>query len=703
MASLQHGPAAGRPFLVRLKTLLLSGTAMLFAQGALGQTADEGEIIDLEAIYVHGASVLGDVGEIVAGYTATGTKTAAEIIDIPAQVSVVTKAEMDSRAPDNLMQALSYTSSVSVDEYGSDNRYDYYRIRGFLQTSSGTYRDGLPLRTFNFTGGKIEPYSVQRIEILKGSTSTLFGMNGPGGLVNVITKRPQEMAFGETYLTFGDHHGEVGVDFGAPLDAQSEWTYRITGKVQNSDQSNRYQEDDRLYLAAALSWNPTEATSLTLLANYYDLDGNTGNSIPVGSTAGLDTFFGEPSFNDMDRLEKGVGYEFSHDFGNGLTFRQNARQSNIEMLYEQVYLDGSSPTGRYAYLMNGEIDRLAVDTQLEYESIFGNVESRTLVGLEYTDDDLSEVTQFGTAGAIDPNNPVYCGLGCIAVAPYTDTQMTQKSHGLYLQEELTFDDAWILTLGGRYDRVKTAVEGGSGTNSQSAFTKRLGLTWKASDDLALYANYSESFDPLAAGYVPLLGTAAKPQEGRQYEIGAKYRPEGSDSLISLALFDLSQTNVPRYENLAYWQIGQIDVKGAELEGRMAVNDRLNLNFAWSFWDAEIVGGPDAGHRPQLTPEQQASIWAEYTLAGDGPLAGLRLGGGGRLLGSRFADDANSVKLGSAVVFDAMASYPLNDSTEIAVNVSNLFDRSYVSSLSFDQSSVFYGDGRTVKATLRHRW
>lgn len=266
--------------------------------------------------------MLGDNDEVVAGYTATGSKTAAAIIDVPAQVSVVTSQEMKTRAPDNLMQALSYTASVSLDEYGSDNRYDYYRIRGFSQTGNGTYRDGLPLRTFNFTGGSIEPYSVQRIDILKGSTSTLFGLNGPGGLVNVITKRSQELAFGEAYTTLGERHAEIGLDFGAPLDDAGVWTYRVTAKKQDAKQDSKYQDDDRFFIAGALAWNPTDQTSLTMLANYYDSDGNTRNNIREGSTAPHDTFFGEPDLSAMDREERSLGFELSHDFGNGLTFRQ---------------------------------------------------------------------------------------------------------------------------------------------------------------------------------------------------------------------------------------------------------------------------------------------------------------------------------------------------------------------------------------------
>lgn len=688
-----------------LAALMTSG-ALVPAGTVLAQTADE--TIELQPVYLHGASVMDEDNTIVAGYTATGSKTVTEVIDVPAQVSVVTNKELQTRAPDTLSQALSYTSSVSVDEYGSDNRYDFYRIRGFLQTGTGTYRDGLPLRGFNFTGGRIEPYSVQRIEVLKGSTSTLFGLNGPGGLVNVITKRPQAFAFGEAYTTVGQDHVEAGFDMGAPLDDAGVWTYRLTAKVQNSEEGGDYLDDDRKYLGAALTWKPSAATSLTLLANYMQFDGNAGNSTPIGSTASRETYFGEPDFNYLDRTERSIGYEFSHDFGGGLSFRQNLRYSSFDFDLAQVYIDTVVPPNaiRDAYTVNGNVKRLAVDNQLQYDTMIGSVKSRTLFGVDYVKDDLEETTGYYSVTPVDMNNPVYCGLSCITYDYSLANNLTQKSTGVYLQEELTFADRWILTLGARHDRVETDDASGVGTNTQSAWTKRLGLTYKASEDLAFYGNYSESFDPVGAGYAPYMVNRPKPQEGRQYELGAKYRPGGGDALISFAMFDLSQTNVARYAVVngipAYWQIGQIDVQGAEIEGRLALNDNLNLNFAYSYWDAEIINGDYPGNRPQLTPKHQASVWADY-LFDQGTLEGLRIGGGARLLGSRFADDANTVRIGSSVVFDAMASYRFAENTEVALNVSNLFDREYVASYNFDNTATFFGDGREVKVTLRHTW
>lgn len=705
MAVQRTGFARNNPLSHRAaRSLLWSGAALVLAGTAMAQDGVESQPIVLETVTLTGGAIRAADNSIVEGHTATGSKTPTELVEVPAQVSVVTEDDLRTRDPRTLMQALSYTSSVSVDEYGSDNRYDFYRIRGF--SASGTYRDGLPLRTFNFTGGRIEPYSVQRIEVLKGSTSSLFGLNGPGGLVNVITKRPQSDPFGEVFVTAGDGIAETGVDFGAPIDADGTWTYRLTAKLQDSEDGSPALNDDRAYLAGALTWKPGDATALTLLANYYDIDGNAGNSIPVGSAASRDTYFGEPDFNALDRIERSFGYEFSHDFGNGLTFRQNARYSSFDMNLKQAYVSGLSGDDvlRSAYEVDGELKRFAIDNQLQYDRDFGNVGSRSLLGVEYVKDDLDEAVDYFTVPSVDIDDPVPCGLRCLAPAGGTIYDMTQKSTGIYLQEELTSGDRWILTLGGRYDTVRTDTGAAAGTNEQDAFTKRLGLTHKINPDLAVYANYSESFEPVSSGYVPALTDAPEPQEGRQYELGMKYRPAGGDALLSAALFDLSQTNVPRVnDDFTYSQVGRIDVRGLEIEGRMPVGDQANLLFSYSYWDSEIVGGPNAGNSPELTPKHLASVWADYTFADNSPAAGLRLGGGARFLGSRWSDDGNTVKIGSAVVFDAMASYPLTDKTELAVNVSNLFDRKYISEYNFTNTSIFYGDGRSVQATLRHRW
>jgi iron complex outermembrane receptor protein len=708
-ALLPTRPRAARLLAAAVCAPVLGLPASALAQQAAGDSTP----IQLDAVTLEGqgGKAIGPDGSIVAARSATGSKTDTPILDLPAAVSVVTEEELKKRNAENLDEALAYTAGVATDEYGSDDRYDYYRIRGFYQTGQGTYRDGLPMRIYGFTGSRLEPYGMQRIEVLKGSTSTLFGLNAPGGLVNAITKRPESTKFGEVYTTLGDGHVETGTDFGGPIGTTGDWSYRLTAKWQDGDNGADHTNDDRLYVAPALTWSPSDATSLTLLGDYNRRDGNTSHGIPLGTGIDPETYLGEPDFDAMDTEEKNLGYQFSHDFGNGLQFRQNARYTDLDLTYESVY--GATPNpaaGRSAWAVYGEAERFGIDSQLQYDANYGRIDSRTLMGTDYSNDKTREYRVFGSAAGINIYNPAYCGRACITLPPGYTWSNRQSAQGVYLQEELTLDQRWILTLGGRYDHVRTRSELPDSKlaydATDDAFTKRAGLTYKVTDGISVYANYSESFEPTAADRSSLVGTP-KPQEGEQYEVGAKYRPEGIDALFTVALFDLTQTNVPYYvSTTTQSQIGEVNVRGVELEGKMAMTDRLNMTLAYSYWNSEIVEdgiATNQGNRPQLVPEHLASVWADYTIPESDTRGDLTFGLGVRFVGSSYTDNENTIEIGSRTLVDAAVRYAINKSTALSVNATNLFDEEYISSVNTYENSAYYGDGRAVKATLKYTW
>ncbi|WP_409050021.1 TonB-dependent siderophore receptor [Agrobacterium vitis] len=704
--------------------LLLGSIAGLALIAAASQAWSQEKDTELSTITVQGkASATGPDANIVAKETTVGSKTDTPIIDIPLAVSVVTMKEMETRGVSDMQAAVAYTSGVVVDEFGSDDRYDYYRIRGFDTTTLGIYRDGLSARIPAwFTAARTEPYGLERVEVLKGSTSTLFGLNGPGGMINAVTKHPTDTFHAEVYTTFGDNHIETGTDFGGPLDKEGVFTYRVTAKWQNADLGSDYSNDDRIYVAPALTISPDESTSLTFLTDY-----NKRNTTPaLGFPAGLDVdttrFYGEPDFNKFDTIQKDVGYEFRHEITEGLTFRQNARYSHVDLDYETVYgASTDSSANRTAYAVDGVADRFAIDNQLEYDTSTDRLDSKTLLGVDYSYDSTHEVIGYGSAPGIDMNDPVFCGRSCVSLDPYLDWKVKQKALGIYAQEQLTLDDRWILTLGGRYDYVNTTADylspgtnsdyfskaGSSDNNTSEAFTKRIGLSYKITPELAAYANYSTSFQPLvtptANGYS--VSGSLKPQEGEQYEIGLKYKPDSFDALFTVALFDITQTNVPsNVTPILQRQIGKVGVRGVEVEGKVALNDRWNMTLAYSYWDAEIKEdgtGGNAGNRPERVPRNTASAWVDYTIPGDGWRGDLTLGGGVRYVGSSYGDSANTVKVDAYTVVDAMASYKVTENVTFAINAKNLFDKKYVTTTYYGSS--YYGDRRTVLGTLKYTW
>ncbi|WP_454688279.1 TonB-dependent siderophore receptor [Achromobacter aloeverae] len=664
----------------------------------------------LPTVSVTGSAATDTVG-FVAADTAVGTKTDTPIVDIPAAVSVVTRQEMDTRGVQNLQQAIAYTSSVAVDEYGADDRYDYFRIRGFDETTLGTYRDGLPARVPAwFTASRVEPYGLERVDVLKGSTSSLFGLNAPGGLVNAITKRPTDEPLAEIYTTQGAGHHEAGFDVGGPVDAAGKWKYRLTGMWQNADYGYDYTKDNRLYIAPALTYSPDANTTLTLLADYSKRESSTARSFPADVDLSLNKFLGEPSFHHFNTRQTDVGWLFEHRFGNGWTVRSNARYTHVDLDYADVYGATIDPTvDRTAFSVAGKSDRYTIDNQVQYDTRWKSIESKTLAGFDYTDDNTHENILLGTAPGIDIYHPVYTGRSSISLDPYVNWRVKQQALGIYGQEQLTYGP-WILTLGVRQDHVNTkAIYYDTGTqdnDTASAFTKRIGLTYKWTEGLATYVNYSESFQPLVAptanGYT--VGGSLKPQDGTQYEAGIKYRPAGTDALFTASVFDLKQTNVPdAISETEQRQIGKVGVRGLELEGKFALAERLNASLAYSYWHGRILSdGIDGntGKRPDHVPNHLASAWLDYTIPGDGWRGNLTVGAGVRYVGQTFGDSANEVSVGGHAVFDASAKYDINKRVSLQISATNLFDRKYKASC--DTVSCYYGDPRAVYATLRYR-
>lgn len=332
----QTGPWPTRLPLRSRNAFLLGCTAFFALTPALSFAQDavpEGDTTVLETIVAHGAgggSVLNtdeDSKSIIATETTGAGKMPTDILIAPASVSVITSKEIEERAADTIEQVVQYTAGVVTDFYGSDDRYDYFDIRGFTPY---TYRDGLAIgRTF--AGVREEPYAFERIEVLKGASSSSFGAAEPGGSVNYVTKTPKSDRFGEVYGTGGSFsHKELGFDFGDNLTADETLSYRLTGKFQRSDAEYDYSQDDENFVMGGVTWRPTDATSLTFIFDHLDKDGVPGSGgHPLGTDFDRDQFFGEPDYYFSETNRNSYSVLFDHDFGNGLSFSSNARYSNL--------------------------------------------------------------------------------------------------------------------------------------------------------------------------------------------------------------------------------------------------------------------------------------------------------------------------------------------------------------------------------------
>ena len=639
---------------------------------------------------------------------------------------MVGREEIDARGATKIDEALRYTPGVFAQPFGADSDTNWIYIRGFDATQSGVYQDGLQNYAFAFGAFFVDSFTVERIEVLKGASSVLYGGSNPGGLVNYVSKRPT----GERlrYLEFGiDDAGTAftGVDIGDKVD--DHFAYRFTGRIQGGEGHSDDAEGFRGVAAPSLTWKPNDANSVTFLANYTFIDEthNGGAFLPyVGTVVDApfgkidrDANFTEPDQDKYVKRQASIGYEFEHLAENGLAFRQNARYGHMELREVQFYPagytgfsatpDATNNLARVNWDHKTEVDTLLLDNQVEKSFATGPVRHTLLGGVDYKYFRIDQVQSSGSATDINAVNPV-SGAPQGARTPYLDQEINMHSVGFYAQDQLRFGDGWLATFNGRYDRTRALAEG---TGSNAAYDRndgqwsgRAGLAYTFAGGVTPYASYSTFFNPV-------LGASSagvfKPETGAQYEVGVKYAPAWVDGVFTVALFDLTRQNVVTGPFGSEVQIGEMNSQGLEFEGKVNVTPNLKLTGGLTVYDLDITENADAsivGNQPYLVPERMASLAADYTFDHKdlgGVLKGVSVGGGVRYVGSSWADNANTLKVPSVTLYDARIGYA-EENWGVDLNVDNLFDKAYVSGCQ-GVNVCAYGEGRTAMLKVHINW
>lgn len=651
----------------------------------------------------------------------SATKTDTPIVAIPQSISVVTSEQMQRRGTHGLEEALWYTAGAQGGAYGYDGRSDWLLVRGF---APARYLDGLALPGGSATGlTRIEPYGLERLEVLKGPSSVLYGAMPPGGMLNLISKRPTQQPLHEIQLQAGSFNLRQGqFDFGGRLNDAGTVLYRLTGLARHSDTMVDHIKDDRYFIAPALTWQPSQATSLTLLSRFQKGDTASGSGfLPADGTLlpnphgkiSRHRFTGEPGQNDYDKKMASLGYQFRHDFANGITLSQNLRygkadvENNGANLGAFGLLDDERTLLRYAFPNENHTKTFSVDTHLQYDFDTGLVQHTVLAGVDYrrSNDDYASAFDFN-APPLDIFDPVY-GQPVTVPAYTTRTRQIQKQLGVYAQDQMHIG-AWGVTVGGRQDHVDTDTDqwiGASHANqTDRAFSGRIGVNYRLDNGLVPYLSWSHSFQPTVG--TDFAGRAFRPTTGDQYEAGIKFQPASGAGLITLATYQITQDDSLTVDpNHALYQVqqGRTRLRGVELEGRWNIGTHLSVYGDITYSDSEVTRSTDAGSLgkqvPRL-PRQQAALGADYTLV-SGALAGLGFGGGVRYVGKHYGDIYNEWQTPAYTLFDAAVHYDLSG-WRLQLNVSNLFDREYVSSCD-SATWCYYGYERSVTASARYRW
>nr|NTA45331.1 TonB-dependent siderophore receptor [Agrobacterium tumefaciens] len=694
----------------------------------------------LEPIVVQGENARGPVEGFVATQSATATKTGTSLKDTPQAVNVVTKDQIAAQGSTTLTQALRYTPGV-ISQYGDDSRYDWFTIRGFRPSR---YLDGLrlPFGSRGYAQPRVEPFSLERAEVLKGPASVLYGQGDPGGLINMVSKRPSATALNEVEMQFGtDKRIQTAFDLGGGAGDDDSFLYRIVGVGRLTDTQYDYVREKKGYIAPSFTFKPDEGTSLTVYGSYQHIDSPGGGGAPALPANGTlytrmyselprSAFPGEPGYDHYKSDQASVGYEFEHEVDDTWTIRQNLRYSYIGTDTQRVqpYCPAAcNPTAfyRYAWAFPESARAVTVDNQAIGNFQTGDVAHTALFGLDYSYES-SRYEESALSPIFTPFNgldPVY-GATAITRPPIaTRIDQDRSQIGLYAQDQMEWNN-FVFSLGGRYDwantdtRTRTSVADNQVDQRDGKFTWRTGLVYNFDNGLSPYAGYSTSFNP--ASGTDRLGNAFEPTTGEQFEVGVKYQPNGSNSFVTLSAYHLTQDNVlspdttPGFTNYSV-QTGQVRMRGVELEGKAEITDAFSVLASYAYTDSEITrANPNAagisneGNRFAFVPRQQASLWLDYTLQTSTIWDGLSFGGGARYTGQTFGDNANKFDIPSYTVFDAAIRYdfgkadPKLEGLKASLNVSNIFDRKYVSTC-IAATGCYWGEGRTVYATLKYSW
>ena len=420
----------------------------------------------------------------VVGYlvsqSVTATKTDTPILTTPQSISVVTKDQIEDQGAQNLTEALRYTPGVTIQSFGANAFFDSFKLRGF---EAPRYLDGLRLPADNTTFAipRIETYGLERVEVLKGPSAALYGQSEPGGLLNMVSKRPTSTPQYEVVGSFGSFERFQGAfDIGGPIDKNGEFLYRIVGLARDSNSQTDFVQDNKLFIAPSFTWRPTMDTSFTILSQYQKVKNKGYQQYVPGQVSFLPNpngripysrYLGEPGPDGYNLEQFAVGYAFEHRFDNNLQFRQNLRYTEVSNDLASVRSEGmaADPANPPTNLSNNIVNRsynyvkanaanIALDNQLQADFLTGPLAHKVLFGIDYFN--LRSNTDYRTAGIapIDAFSPVYGAAipSFASLAPFTfilrDDKLSQA--GVYVQDQIKLD-RWTLTVSGRQDWANT--------------------------------------------------------------------------------------------------------------------------------------------------------------------------------------------------------------------------------------------------------
>ncbi|MGJ8516680.1 TonB-dependent siderophore receptor [Carnimonas bestiolae] len=721
------GSQRSRAYFIPPLMLGLAFTSLAAQAQSSADDADDGE--RLNTVVVQGQAPTGD-GPLD-GYSAVNsnaaTKTATPLINTARTVNVVGRQQMEDQGATNVNDALLYTPGVFTQLAGAAKRSDTISLRGFHGGDvDNTYLDGMRLQSdpATYSAMQIDSFFLERIDVVKGPSSSLYGRSMPGGIVNFTTKKPQQQQQG-LFRIFAGSHGNrgAGVDVTGALPDSSLGEYRLTAIADQTDTQYDAVESKRYAIMPQVNFHLGDDTEL-LLSAIFQKDPSAGyhGSVPYDVAHHVKASWSDADRdnNDFERIERIFSYNLTHRFNDQLKFNSRARYTDMDVTMSQIAqtgIESENPLrlGMTYYGSRENLHAFSTDNNLQWNFDTGPIEHEVLFGADFQRMKNSLRFAGASVGSIDPYHFSH-NIGRtspITWAPHQTDRIQQG--GVYLQDQMTWDKVH-LSLGGREDWLDRKYhQDGVGTDSRNdhKFSANASLLYAFDNGISPYYSYSQATDPSPDTQID--GAVPPPTDSEQHEVGVKYQPNGTDDLYQIAAYNLVQKNVQQrtgVNHIAYSSVGDIRSRGIELSANTHITDKLRALASYSYNKQSYRSDSDGfqkGQTPYLSPKQMASLWLQY----DFP-KGVRGGIGERYVeGADF--NASSSQVNSATHHKS-ASYALTDafiSTDLGqwtsalqgaslqLNVSNLFNRKYLSCL--DSTYCYFGDQRNIMATMNYHF
>jgi iron complex outermembrane receptor protein len=678
---------------------------------------DVGEMDDKPVIIVRGTAL---------PTTPVSAKADIPLLENSQPISIVSQETLSSQGVLRLGEALYNVAGVSRNNtYGF---FDGFNIRGFNASAGATYLDGL----LDDTGyGTSELTGLERLEVVKGPASGLFGQGPLSGIVNLVSKRPQAEAFLDAAVTSGAYNLlETRVDANAPLTAGGGLLGRVSAVFRDQDFFVNASGQRRIFIAPSLTWKPSDATTLTVLGRYVDDHIN-----PWSPTTAYGTALPNPNgpisiklaINDatypavQDNDYWNAGYVLDHKFSETIAFHQSLRYQNFHNSWDNwLFVSSTSAdlrrVGRFYY---GPFDQngtyFRVDSNFSARFDTGPLSHYVLAGFDFGRRHTFETNLFDPGPYyLDLYNPVYGTVSTPNPAiARTTYESSTKQRGFYLQDHVNLGEIFTVTLGGRWDKAISRIVNNGTTNPRvedNAFSPKAGATVALNDWASLYVNFAKSFSPQGT-YRASDGSTLPPERGVNYEVGIKIAKSDSTLVGMATLFELTRKNVatadlsPTAPPNTYVLTGEQRTRGLELELAWRPRPGVELTGAYTYLDPKVAADSRllVGARLASVPKHIANLWVRYTIE-NGPLANLGAGLGLHHESDRPASTSTATSpafyLNAYTLVDAALFYKVGD-WALQANVRNIFNERYFPTASLTRTTP--GEPRTFSISLQHRF